>query len=146
MLKADEVKDLLGHVSLFKGCTDHTLAEIARIAVESDYEKGQIIYEPGDKADNVYILVDGIVTFINKAGLEFLNVQRVMGRSMVFGWVALVPQYPNRIGTAQCLEDSTILAINGDAVLGILDNDTQSGYRVMKSLCSLIAGTFVEKP
>ena len=146
MLATEQVKELLGHVSLFKGCTDSTLTDIAKIAAELDCDKGQVIYEAGDNAANVYVLVNGIVTFINKSGLGFLNVQRVMEQSMVFGWVALVPGHPNRLGRAQCLEDSKILSIPGDTLLGILEHDTQSGFLVMKRLCSLIASTFVEKP
>ena len=145
MLKTEQVKDMLGHIALFKGCTDRTLSDIAMIATEIDYEKGDVVYEAGDDAVNVYVLVNGIVTFISKTGLGFLNVQRVMERSMIFGWVALVPEHPHRLGRAQCLENSKILSINGDKLLGILEKDTQSGFLVMKRLCSLIASTFVEK-
>ena len=145
MLKTEQVKDMLGHIALFKGCTDRTLSDIATIATEIDYEQGDVVYEAGDDAVNVYVLVNGIVTFISNTGLGFLNVQRVMERSMIFGWVALVPEHPHRLGRAQCLENSKILSINGDKLLGILEKDTQSGFLVMKRLCSLIASTFVEK-
>ena len=150
MLNTEQVKETLGHVSLFKGCSDRTLADIAAITTEIDHEKGDVIYEPGDDAANVYVLVNGIVTFINKSGLGFLNnltpIQQVLEHSMIFGWAALVPEYPRRLGSAQCLEDSQILSINGTALLRILEQDTQSGFLVMKRLCSLIASTFVEKP
>ena len=146
MLTTEDVKDKLGHIPLFKGCADQTLKDIAASARETEFEKGQIIYEPGEVAADVYILVDGIVTFITKTGQGFLNVQRVMETSMIFGWVALVPEHPHRLGRAQCLENSKVLAINGDLLLGILEKDPQSGYLVMKRLCSLIASTFVEKP
>ena len=146
MLTAEQIKGILGDIALFKGCSEPTLAQIAMIATEIDCEKGQVIYETGDEAADVYVLVNGIVTFINKSGLEFLNVQRVMQKSMIFGWVPLVPEHPRRLGSAQCLENSKILSINGDKLLAILANDTQSGFLVMKSLCSLIASTFVAKP
>lgn len=141
MLTKDQVKETLGQINLFEGCSDQTLADIAKIAVELNLEKGQILYKPGDNAANLYILVDGIVTFISQSGLEFLNVQRVMDRSRVFGWVALVPEHTRRIGTAQCLEDSNILSINGDQLLEILDKDTHSGYSVMRRLSTMIAST-----
>ncbi|MBU1212104.1 MAG: cyclic nucleotide-binding domain-containing protein [Alphaproteobacteria bacterium] len=141
MHSKDQVKDALAQINLFEGCADETLAAIAKIAVELNLEKGQILYKPGDNAANLYILVDGIVTFISQSGLEFLNVQRVMDRSRVFGWVALVPEHTRRIGTAQCLEESNILSINGDQLLEILDGDTRSGYSVMRRLCTMIAST-----
>ena len=146
MLKTEEVKDKLSHMPLFKGCADQTLKEIAVNSREFDFEKGQIIYEPGEVAANIYILVDGIVTFISKSGEGLLNVQRVMGTSMMFGWVALVPEHPHRLGRAQCLENSKVLAIDGDLLLGILEKDPKSGFLVMKRLCSLITSTFYEKP
>lgn len=141
MLGSVQVKDILKKNSLFRGCSDSTLDEIARIAVELKLEKGQILYRPGDDAENIYVLADGIVTFINKSGLEFLNVQEVMDESKVFGWVALVPEHSRRIGTAQCLEDSRMLSLHGGQLTSILDKDTESGYLVMKNLCSMIAST-----
>ena len=150
MLKAEQVKDTLCHTPLFKGCADQTLADIAMIATEVNYEKGDIIYQTGEDSINVYVLVNGIVTFLNKSSLQFINnltpIQRVFEHSMIFGWAALVPEYPHRLGSAQCLEDSKILSINGAKLLAILERDTQSGFLVMKRLCSLIANTFVEKP
>ena len=146
MFKTQEVKDILGHTPLFKGCADQTLKNIAVNAREIDFEKGQIVYETGEVADNVYVLVNGVVTFITKTSQGILNVQPVMETTMIFGWVALVPEHPHRLGRAQCLDNSKILAINGDVLLGILEKDPQSGFLVMKRLCSLIASTFIGKP
>jgi CRP-like cAMP-binding protein len=149
MLATQQVKEMLGHVDLFRGCSEPVLAGIATLATEHDYQMGDVIYDTSDKATDVYILVNGIVTFINKSGLVFINnltpIQQVVERSMVFGWAALVPQYPKRLGRAQALEKSKILSINGKNLLDILDQNPECGYLVMKRLCSLIASTFVEK-
>lgn len=146
MLDKVQAKEILAHNALFKSCRDETLAEIARIAVPLDLEMGQVLYRPGDRADNVYVLVEGIVTFLNKSGLEFLNVQGVIDKTMIFGWAAMVPGQPNRIGTAQCLERSKMLSINGARLLEILDADIASGYPTMKTLCRLITSTLEGKP
>lgn len=145
-MKSGEIATTLARIPLFEGCSQETLAAIAGIAVEQDYEKGAVLYDAGDAADNVYVLVNGIVTFINKSGLAFLNVQQVMARSMLFGWAAVVSDTPKRVGSAQCLEESKILAIDGRKLLGILDADPKSGLLVMKRMCALIANTFLEKP
>lgn len=145
MLETKQKKEILAQNFLFKGCSDSTLTDISKIAVELNLELGQEIYRPGEMADNVYVLVEGIVTFINKSGLEFLNVQGAIERSMIFGWAAMVPGQPNRIGTAQCLEHSKILSINGPQLLKILDEDIASGYSVMKTLCELITSTLEGK-
>ncbi|MBU2580087.1 MAG: cyclic nucleotide-binding domain-containing protein [Alphaproteobacteria bacterium] len=145
MLGPAQVKEILGKNALFKGCTDSTLDEIAGVSKELKLEKGQVIYRPGDDAVFVYVLLEGIVTFLNQSGLEFLNVQREMDRSMVFGWIALVPDHGQRIGTAQLLEDSRVLALDGERLKAILDKDTESGYAVMQNLSSMIASTFAGK-
>ena len=145
MLETQRVKELLGHVPLLKGCSDRTLEAISMISTEIDYKKREVLYEIGDDAVNVYILVKGLVSFTTKTGVGLLNVQHVMEHSMIFGWVALVPEHPHRLGSAEFLDDSKVLAINGDALLGILERDPSSGFLVMKRLCSLIASTFIEK-
>lgn len=145
MLGPAQIKEVLSNNALFNGCTDSTLDNIAGIAKELNLEKGQVIYGPGDEAVYVYVLIEGIVTFLNQSGLEFLNVQREMDRSMIFGWIALVPEHQHRIGTAQLLEDSRVLAIDGEGLKSILDQDTQSGYAVMQNLCAMIASTFAGK-
>ncbi len=133
-----------------RGVLTVRLQRLRRLPLRSTIEKGDIIYATGDDSINVYVLVNGIVTFLNKSSLVFINnltpLQRVFEHSMIFGWAALVPEYPHRLGSAQCLEDSKILSINGAKLLNILERDTQSGFLVMKRLCSLIASTFVEKP
>jgi len=146
MLKKDQVRAILGNNQLFKDCSDETIAALTAIAVELNLEQGQVIYRPGDKAVNVYVLVEGIVTFLNRSGLEFLNNQRVIEQSMIFGWAALVPEHARRIGTAQCLENSQILSLDGARVLEILDADPQSGYPVLKTLTAMITSTMDGKP
>ncbi len=141
MNKSQAAKEILAQNLLFKECSDATLAAIADNAVELNLEMGQVLYRPGDEADKVYVLVEGIVTFINQTGLEFLNVQGAIDRSMLFGWAAMTPGPLKRIGTAQCLERSKLLAIDGRQLLAILDRDVESGYTVMKRLCELIAST-----
>ena len=146
MLEEEQIRAVLANNPLFRGCSDVTLSSIAKIAVPLDLEQGQVLYRPGEKAANVYVLVEGIVTFLNQTGLEFLNNQRVIEQSMIFGWAALVPEHARRIGTAQCLEKSKILSLDGTQVVEVLDRDTASGYLVMKNLCAMITSTLQGKP
>lgn len=144
-MRADEIAATLEGLALFQGCSPDTLRAIASITTEGDYEKGAMLYDVGDAADNIYVLVNGIVTFKNKLVLNYLNVQKVAGRSIVFGWAAVVAESAKRVGAAQCLEDSKILAINGRQLLDILDRDPKSGFLVMKRMCAVIANTYAEK-
>lgn len=145
MLELAQIQGMLHEIPLFAGCAPETLAAIAKIAKERDYKKGDTIYEAGSEALEMYILVRGLVSFTTRTGVGHLNVQTVMKRHMIFGWAALVPEHPCRLGSAKCLDDSKVLLINGDALMDILDRQPQSGHLIMKRLCSLIASTFIEK-
>ena len=146
MLELTKIQNILNTTPLFSGCSEETLAAIAEITRERDYIQGDVIYEAGDEARDMFVLVRGLVDFTTaKGGGGLLNVQSVMKNYMIFGWAAVVPEHPHRIGTAKCLDDSHLLSINGDALLSLLGQQPQSGFIVMKRLCSLIASTFIEK-
>ena len=142
MYRYDELQTILNEIPLFAGCSEDTLADIAKIVQEREYAKGETIYEAGAEALDMFVLMKGLVSF---TGGGLLNVQTVMKRHMIFGWAALVPEHPHRLGSAVCLDDSKLLSINGDALLDVFGRQPKAGFLVMKRLCSLIASTFIEK-
>lgn len=145
MLDRDAIRVILNETPLFAGCSADTLAAVAAIAVERDVKRGDVVYETGSEAVDMFVLVRGMVSFTTDSGVGSLYVETLMKRHMVFGWAALVPEHPRRLGSAKCLEDSKLLVINGDALLDVLAAHPQSGFVVMKRLCSMIASTFIEK-
>ncbi|MDX2258611.1 MAG: cyclic nucleotide-binding domain-containing protein [Hyphomicrobiaceae bacterium] len=145
MLTTPTIQQMLNETPLFAGCSPDALVAIAQIAVERDCKRGEVVYSAGSEAVDMFILVRGMVSFTTDTGVGTLNVETLMKRHMVFGWAALVPEHPRRLGSAKCLEDSKLLVINGDALLDVLAAHPQSGFVVMKRLCSMIASTFIEK-
>lgn len=143
------IRDILNDIPLFAGCSGETLDRIAAISGERHVAKGALIYAEGDQAPEMFVLVKGLVSFTTPggagAGVGLLHVETLMKRYMIFGWAALVPEHPRRLGSARCLEDSELIAINGDDLLEILERDPASGLRVMTRLCSMIASTFIRK-
>jgi toluene monooxygenase system ferredoxin subunit len=145
MLKTDQIEAILNEIPLFAGCSHDTLADIAILAKERDCTKGEVVYEAGEQALDMYVLVRGLVSFTTDTSVGHLYVETLMKRHMIFGWAALIPEHPSRLGSAKCLEASKLLSINGDALLEVFSRDPQSGFLVMKRLCSMIASTFIKK-
>jgi len=145
MFTHDQLRAMLNEIPLFAGCSEETLAGLAKIAHERDCDKGEVIYEAGDQALEMFILVNGLVSFKTATGVGHLHVETLMKRHMIFGWAALVPEHPRRLGSATCMDSSKVLTINGDAAMEILEQDPKSGFIVMKRLCSMIASTFIGK-
>lgn len=56
----------------------------------------------------------------------------------VFGWNALLEHYPQRIATATCLDNASVLKIHGKEMQQILGAEPAAGYAVMRHLASLI--------
>ncbi len=145
MHKTEEVQQMLNKITLFSGCASTTLDAIAKLAVEINVPEGEVICEAGSETVDMFVLVRGLVRFTTDTSVGHLYNETVMKRYMIFGWAALIPEHPRRLGTASCLERSKLLSINGDDLLEVLGRDPQSGFIVMKRLCSLIASTFIDK-
>jgi len=134
----------LARAELFKGIDDECLAKIAGIGVVRDYEEGDAIYGLGDDADDVYVLVSGRVRFTLGVGNRGGTSGSVMSGRMVFGWAALVDDQPRRVATAECLEDSIVLAVPGSKLRTILEQNPSAGYLVMRRLSAMIARNFMD--
>lgn len=135
-------KDMLGKAPLFAGVSSATLAEIARATREEKFDEGDRVYEFGDDAEAIYLVVAGRVRFSigvgNRAGTD-----SIIGPGQVFGWAALIDERPRRVATASCLEPCAIYVIPAKALLDIFDQDRASGYLVMRRLAGLIAQDFM---
>ena len=107
--------------------------------IESYRQDGQI-YDIGDAANDLYVLVDGMVRFSIGLGSRRAAAGQVLRRGEVFGWAALVEQAPKRIASAFCISPCTVLAINGDQLLLLMEADHSLGFRLMKQLNALITG------
>ena len=53
--------EVLRTVELFDGATDELLNKVADIAEEKNFALGEMIFEEGEKAECVYVLLEGKV-------------------------------------------------------------------------------------
>lgn len=143
-MNTEEISKILNETSLFAGTAPETLRLLGEISVVRECAAGETIYEAGGQAPEMYVLVRGLVSFTMGSNVGLANVERAMKRHMIFGWAALVPEHPRRLGTAKCLEASTLLVINGDKAMELLRDDPKSGLMIMTRLCSMIANSFIE--
>jgi toluene monooxygenase system ferredoxin subunit len=124
---------------LFRGLAADTLARLAALAASESHPAGAALYRPGDPAEDIYVLDSGRVEFTIGRGERAAPDGFMLKKGETFGWAALLEGYPQRIAGARCLEDSTLLRINGKAAVGILEADAAAGFTVMRRLAALIA-------
>lgn len=124
---------------LFNGLAESTIASLAALARRESHPQGAALYRPGDPAEDIFVLDSGRVEFL--VGREDRTAPDgfMLKKGEVFGWAALLDGYPVRIASARCVEQSSLLRINGKAVLRVLEGDLSAGFVVMRRLAALIA-------
>jgi toluene monooxygenase system ferredoxin subunit len=133
--------DVLSQTDFFAALAPEQLARVAAICQLQECAEGLRIYNHGDSAKYFYVLAEGTVRFAIGFGSRHAAAGDILRRGHVFGWAALTPGARYRIATASCVTPCTVLAIDGDALMGLMEQDTALGYRLMKQLNLLITGT-----
>ena len=132
--------DVLATTAFFRGITRDQLERIALLGRVETYPQEATIYTLGQSADDFYVLVDGMVRFTLGHGGRSAYAGQVLKRGEVFGWAALVESAQKRIATAIAITPCTALAVSGEQLTIMMDEDHGLGYRLMRQLNELITG------
>lgn len=128
----------------FANLADSTLDAIAEITVRRNFEESDSVYSLGDDARDVFVVSSGRIRFSLGVGNRAGASGSIMTEGQLFGWAALIDDHPRRVATASCLEDSSLLVIDGTKLLEIFDRDTAAGYLFMRGLAGMIANNFMD--
>ena len=130
--------DIFNRTMPFQVVSDAMLRKIAALGWQVSHAQGAVLYDAGDKADDIYIIVSGKVEHTLEPGVNARRPVQTLGPGDVFGWAALLEQYPARLAKAQCIEPTEIIRINGDELLRLLESDPDSGDVVMSRFATMI--------
>jgi CRP-like cAMP-binding protein len=156
-------KNMLKEFKIFSAAEEAALAAVAQFAEEIGCKGGDTLYRAGDVSDRIYAVLEGEIelhlTFeekilkpaikyeeIDESRFEFLRrpIQvAVASRGAVFGWSALL-ESRQRTLTASCRNDCRLVALSGDRLKTLFENEPRLGYTVMHQLCNLVY-THLEK-
>jgi toluene monooxygenase system ferredoxin subunit len=124
---------------LFNGLPPAIIEKLVSLAKRERHAAGAVLYGPGDPAEDFFVLDSGRIEFLLGRGERTAPAGFMLRKGEVFGWAALLEGYPARIASARCLEDASLLRINGKVALRALEEDPASGFVVMRRLAALIA-------
>ncbi|HYB22095.1 MAG TPA: cyclic nucleotide-binding domain-containing protein [Thermodesulfobacteriota bacterium] len=123
----------------FKGFEKAQLDALMGLAQEFIYPVGKEVVSEGDPAETFYVLLAGTVSLKMNAkehGELVIGTLRQTGE--IFGWSALV-EGGRSTASAECLEESYVLAFGRKDMENLFAKDPQLGYQFMKKLASLIS-------
>jgi CRP-like cAMP-binding protein len=139
-----EILQALRTSDFLHGVSEASLAAIARIAEREAFDEGDAIYQLGDPAKDLFIVLSGRIRFSLGVGNRGGTSGSIFSEGQVVGWAAVLADQPRRLATAVCLEDSQVIRIRGTELLAVFDSDPASGYAVMRRLATMIAHDLTE--
>ncbi len=139
-----EIEKTLKRAELFLGLDDADLLRIARLpsSHEVAYSPGEVIIEDEGIAKYLYVLRKGQVDLVMEAPPMFEQEGTVVVVDRVttggcFGWSALVRPHLY-VMSAVCRESAYAVAISGDELMALFEEDHRIGYRIFQSLAHII--------
>lgn len=129
---------LFDQISLFDGLKASQRALLQPLFKPCHCETDQIIFHQGDRAEYLYVVVEGEVSIEYKPDDgPVLPVTRVTA-GRVFGWSAVLgsESYTSR---AICLSDSALLRVRGVDLKSLCDKYPDTGILILENLAAVIA-------
>lgn len=137
-VEVEQMLEILKKTMPFQMVSDVLLRRIAALGRQSVCERGTVLYDFGDKADDIYIVISGSVEHTLEAGVNARRPVQALGPGDVFGWAALLEKYPHRLAKAVVIDKAVIVRINGDELLRLLEADPDAGDVVMSRFATMI--------
>ena len=116
------------------------LARFAALAQEVSCPAGTMLFREGNEASHLYLLRSGKISVqVQPTALtEPLTVVSLSTFGQMVGWSGFMP--PNYYtASALCLEDSTLLAFDGQAFNDILEANPAVGLTIMRRIAQVIS-------
>ena len=135
--------DILRRSEFFGNLETRYLERLSGVSRAFSCRAGDVIFNEGDPAADLYVLADGRVAL----EIDILVVHDrpavptavdLVGPGDCFGWSALVEPYVYT-ASARCMNASTGVAMSRDTLLEIMQEDSSVGREVMTRLAQCVA-------
>ena len=127
----------LKRTELFEALEEPQLNTLLLHASVESLPEGKTIFNQGDKAVHLYVLVEGAVDLTIKTGekIDFMT-SKIEEEGAVFGMPSLIEPFRFNV-TAICLKPSKVLVLDADHIKRRMEEDPKMGIEVMKKLASI---------
>lgn len=139
---SDTVVSLIRSTMPFQVVPQELLDSIVAITRVSSYDEGEVVYERGDVADDVYIVLSGKVEHALTPESRARDLLKAIEPGGMFGFAALIQRMPYRLAKTTCREKTKLICINGNQLLRLLESDRNTGDTVMSRLATMVSREF----
>lgn len=135
MIAYDDIKK----IEFFTDLTEGEIKALQEICREENYHSGDFVFQEDAPAEHLYVLKKGKVSIdIKVTGGKYLSVLTISRFAEPFGWSALVTPF-RFTASARCVEDSTVLSIDGKRLMDLIERDYRMGFLIMRRLAKIIS-------
>lgn len=131
-------REQYAHLSIFDGLDPQQLGLLMPYMHEMSYRRGATVFMQGQRADCLYILLEGEVQIRYKPyDGPPMTVARVLPGG-VFGWSAALGHEVYTSG-AQAVDECVVYRIRNRSLQSLLESDPETGGELLQRLASVIA-------
>jgi len=138
----NSIKEALKSSEIFQGLTNEELDKLLPLCREQSYEEGAIMFCEGEQCNYVQTLKSGKVALETELAISRGSVERatidVLSHGSSFCWSALMEPHI-LTSSGRCLEKTDIIALDGEKLKTLLDENPQMGYKVANNLVKVVA-------
>ena len=136
------IKDTLRSSEMFHGLTDEELDKLLPLCRVEIYGAGAEVFCEGEQCQYLQTLKSGKVALETELALSRSSTERatidVLSRGSSFCWSALMEPHI-LTSSGRCLEDTEIIALDGERLKALLEDNPQVGYKVANNLVKVVA-------
>ncbi len=128
-----EIASFIGNVPLFKGLPQEQIRQLASLAVQKPYKKGETIFSEGEEATGFYILIVGRVKVVKLAPDGKEQILHILGSHEPFGEVAVFAggRFP---ASTEAMEDSKVLFLPRDEFMRLIKKEPSVAMNMLALL------------
>lgn len=108
--------DVLRSAPLFRELDDEAAAALRASMVEVHLERGEVLFNEGDKGDRVFVVIEGKVKLGRSSADGRENLLAILGPGQMFGELSLFDPGP-RSATVTAVTDTVLFSLGHEALL-----------------------------
>jgi CRP/FNR family transcriptional regulator, cyclic AMP receptor protein len=140
MFQQADLVETLQTIPWFVDLKPEQFTKMANIARLRQIGTGEELFAEGEKADCLYVLLEGeIVLSLYVPGCGETNVYTAEPLD-ILGWDPLTPVIRQRFGSAHSTKPCLLIALSGDSLRLLCEEDHELGFIVYRRLANIVAG------
>lgn len=130
--------EILRRYPYFSNASEERMRQLAMVSEEETHAAGATIFQEGDKADKLYVVVEGEVDVQYTLGSGELRTVDTLVPGELMMWSALVePFRSTAVGTART--DTKLIAVHAEELRSLCHQDHEMAHHILLSLVKLLA-------